>query len=127
MLFNDSFQLLLLYPSKQIQDELQDKFLASIDADVNVYVYDKPTQVEEEINWMLNVFKQCDIAIIDVDNTSTWCRDLSSYMIAKNKTYWLTNSQDSVYNSLSNNKVYNLDFLSNIGDNFENETQQQST
>ena len=43
-------------------------------------------------------------------------------MIAKNKTYWLTNSQDSVYNSLSNNKVYNLDFLSNIGDNFENET-----
>jgi hypothetical protein len=127
MLFNDSFQLLLLYPSKQIQDELQDKFLASIDADVNVYVYDKPTQVEEEINWMLNVFKQCDIAIIDVDNTSTWCRDLSSYMIAKNKTYWLTNSQNSVYNSLSNNKVYNLDFLSNIGDNFENETQQQST
>jgi DNA-dependent RNA polymerase auxiliary subunit epsilon len=40
-------------------------------------------------------------------------------MISKNKTYWLTNSQDSVYNSLSNNKVYNLEFLSNIGDNFE--------
>lgn len=127
MLFNDSLQLLLLYPSKQIQDELQDKFLTSVDADVNVYVYDKPTQVEEEVNWMLSVFKQCDIVIIDVDNASTWCRDLSSYMIAKNKTYWLTNSQDSVYNSLSNNKVYNLDFLSNIGDNFENETQQQST
>jgi hypothetical protein len=40
-------------------------------------------------------------------------------MIAKNKTYWLTNSQDSVYNSLSSNKIYNLDFLSKIGDNFE--------
>ena len=119
LLFNDSFQLLLLYPSKQIQDELQNKFLATVNMDVNVYVYDKPIQTEEEIVWMLNVFKQCDTAIIDVDNTSPWARDLLSYMIAKNKTYWLTNSQDSVYNKLSNNKVYNLDFLSEIGENFE--------
>ena len=119
LLFNDSFQLLLLYPSKQIQDELQNKFLATVNIDVNVYVYDKPIQTEEEIVWMLNVFKQCDTAIIDVDNTSPWARDLLSYMIAKNKTYWLTNSQDSVYNKLSNNKVYNLDFLSEIGENFE--------
>lgn len=119
LLFNDSFQLLLLYPSKQIQDELQNKFLATVNMDVNVYVYDKPVQTKEEIVWMLNVFKQCNTAIIDVDNTSPWARDLLSYMIAKNKTYWLTNSQDSVYNNLSNNKVYNLDFLSEIGENFE--------
>lgn len=119
LLFNDSFQLLLLYPSKQIQDELQNKFLATVNMDVNVYVYDKPVQIKEEIVWMLNVFKQCNTAIIDVDNTSPWARDLLSYMIAKNKTYWLTNSQDSVYNNLSNNKVYNLDFLSEIGENFE--------
>jgi len=71
---------------------------------------------------LLNVFKMCDLALIDVDNTSPWARDLLSYMIAKPKTYWLTNSQDSVYNSLSNNRVYNLNFLSNIGDNnFETE------
>ena len=119
LLFNDSFQLLLLYPSKQIQDELQNKFLATVNMDINVYVYDKPVQTKEEIVWMLNVFKQCNTAIIDVDNTSPWARDLLSYMIAKNKTYWLTNSQDSVYNNLSNNKVYNLDFLSEIGENFE--------
>ena len=121
MLFNDSFQLLLVYPSKQIQDELQNTFLANTDLDVNVYVYDKPMYTKEEIKWLLNIFKQCDVAILDIDNTSPWCRDLLSFMIAKNKTYWLTNSQDSVYNSLSNNKVYNLDFLSNIGDNFETE------
>ena len=122
MLFNDSIQLLLLYPSKTLQDELQDKFLANTDIDVNVYVYDKPVYTKEEVDWVLSVFKQCDTVIIDVDNTSPWIRDLSSYMIAKSKTYWLTNSQDSVYNSLSNNKVYNLDFLSKIGDNnFETE------
>ena len=122
MLFNDSVQLLLLYPSKTLQDELQNKFLANTDVDVNVYVYDKPVYTKEEVDWLLSVFKQCDTAIIDVDNTSPWARDLLSYMIAKSKTYWLTNSQDSVYNSLSNNKVYNLDFLSTTGDNnFETE------
>ena len=122
MLFNDSLQLLLIYPSKQIQDELQNNFLLNTNIDVNIYVYDKPVYDKNELEWLLSVFKQCDIAIVDVDNTSSWARDLLSYMIAKNKTYWLTNSQDSVYNSLSNNKVYNLDFLSNIGDNnFETE------
>ena len=121
MLFNDSLQLLLVYPSKQLQDELQNNFLSSADLDINLYVYDKPVQDKKELEWMLSVFKQCDIAIVDVDNASPWARDLASYMIAKNKTYWLTNSQESVYNSLSNNKVYNLDFLSNIGDNFETE------
>ena len=119
MLFNDSLQLLLVYPSKQIQDELQNNFLSNIDIDVNIYIYDKPVHDKKEMEWLLNVFKQCDTAIVDVDNTSSWARDLLSYMIAKNKTYWLTNSQDSVYNSLSSNRVYNLDFLSIIGDNFE--------
>ena len=119
LLFNDSLQLLLVYPSKSLQDELQDTFLAQSNNDVNVYVYDKPVYDKDEITWLLSVFKQCDVAIVDVDNASTWCRDLASYIIAKNKTYWLTNSQDSVYNSLSNNRVYNLEFLSKIGDNFE--------
>ena len=122
MLFNDSYQLLVIYPSKQLQDDLQNNFLANIDTDVNVYLYDKPVHTKHEVEWLLNVFKQCDTAIVDVDNTSPWARDLLSYMIAKNKTYWLTNSQDSIYNSLSNNKVYNLNFLSKIGDNnFETE------
>ena len=122
VLHNDSLNILMVYPSKQIQDELQNNFLANTANDVNVYIYDKPTLAKEEVDWLLTVFRSCDVAILDVDNSSSWTRDLLSYMIAKNKTYWLTNSQDSVYNSLSNNKVYNLDFLSNIGDNFENET-----
>ena len=121
ILFNDSLQLLLVYPSKQLQDELQNNFLTNANLDINLYVYDKPVQDKKEVEWMLSVFKQCDVAIVDVDNMSPWARDLASYMIAKNKTYWLTNSQDSVYNSLSSNKVYNLDFLSIIGDNFETE------
>lgn len=121
MLFTDSLQLLVVYPSKQLQNELQNHFLSNTTIDVNVYVYDSPVQDKKEIDWLISVFKQCDTAIIDIDNLSHWARDLASFMIAKPKTYWLTNNQDSVYNSLSNNRVYNLEFLSKIGDNFETE------
>ena len=121
LLFNDSLQLLLVHPSEQLQNDLQDTFLAKTNADVNLYVYNKSVKVTEEVEWLLSIFKQCDVAILDIDNSTAWVRDLASYMIAKNKTYWLTNSHDSVYNSLSNNRVYNLDFLSTIGDNFETE------
>lgn len=117
MLLNDSHQLLLVYPSKQLQNELQDTFLNSTTLGVNVYYYDKPNYAKENAEWLINIFKICDTVIVDVDNTAPWARDILSYMIAKPKTYWLTNSQHSVYNILSNNKVYNLDFLSTIGDN----------
>ena len=119
LLFNDSLQLLLVHPSEQLQNDLQDTFLAKTNADVNLYVYNKSVKVTEEVEWLLSIFKQCDVAILDIDNSTAWVRDLASYMIAKNKTYWLTNGHDSVYNSLSNNRVYNLEFLSIIGDNFE--------
>ena len=122
MLLNDSYQLLLVYPSKQLQNELQDTFLNSTPLGINVYYYNKPNYAKEDAEWLINIFKICDTALVDVDNTAPWARDLLSYMIAKPKTYWLTNSQDSVYNSLSNNKVYNLEFLSTTGDNnFETE------
>jgi hypothetical protein len=115
-LFNDSFQLLLVYPSKQIQDEIQKRFLGNTTQDVNLYYYDKPVYDRTDLDWLIKVFNLCNTAIIDVDNTAPWVRDLLSYMIAKPKTYWLTNSQDSVYNILSNNRVYDLNFLSNTGE-----------
>ena len=116
MLLDDSYQLLLVYPSTQLQTELQDTFLSSTPLGVSVYYYSKPNYVKEDAEWLINIFKMCNTAIVDVDNTAPWARDLLGYMIAKPKTYWLTNSQDIVYNSLSNNRVYNLDFLSAIGD-----------
>lgn len=120
-LLNDSYQLLLLYPSKQLQNQLQDTFLNSTSLGVNVYYFDKPEYSKADADWLVNTFKISDTTIVDVDNTAPWARDLLSYLIAKPKTYWLTNSQNSVYNSISNNRIYDLDFLSIIGDNFETE------
>ena len=115
-LFNDSYEILLLYPTKNLQNELQNKFLTHFEDDSNIYLYDKNQYAKEEIDWVLKVFKSVDLVIIDVDNVAPFFRDILSYFIAKNKTYWLTNSQDSVYNNLSNNRIYNLDFLLKLGE-----------
>ena len=124
ILFNDAYTMMLVYPSKPLQEELQDTFLSSTKMDVNVYYFDQANYTKQDVDWLLNIFKMSELTIVDVDNTAPWAKDLLGYMIAKTKTYWLTNGQDSVYNSLSNNKVYNLDFMSNIGDD-EVETVQQ--
>ena len=125
ILFNDAYTMLLVYPSKSLQEELQDTFLNSTKLDVNVYYFDRANYTKQDVEWLLNIFKMSETVIVDVDNTAPWAKDLLGYMIAKPKTYWLTNGQDSVYNSLSNKKVYNLDFMSKIGDNNVETVQQQ--
>jgi hypothetical protein len=115
-LFNDSFEILLLYPNKTLQNELQQKFLAQVDYDVNIYLYDKDRYDADELDWAMQIFKSVNVVIVDVDNTSSFFRDVLAYMIGKNKTYWLTNAEKSVYNHISKQRVYNLDFLVNIGE-----------
>lgn len=114
-LFNDSFEILLLYPSKDLLNELQKKFLTHFDDDSNIYLYDKQEYNKEEVDWMLKIFKSVDVAIVDIDNCAPFSRDLVSYMLGKSKTFWLTNAVESVYNHISKNKVYDLDFLLKTG------------
>lgn len=115
-LFNDSFEMLLLYPNTTLQNELQQKFLTHFEDDTNIYLYDKDRYDAEEIDWVLRIFKSVDVVIADIDNTAPFFRDLMAYMIGKNKTYWLTNSEKSVYNHISKQQIYNLDFLMAIGE-----------
>jgi hypothetical protein len=114
-LYNDVQQVLLVSFSKELQNSFQEEYLKLIEEDVNVYVYNGQTYDKEEINWLLDTFKQVDIVVIDLDNVPTFLRELMSYMIAKPKTYWLTKAVDSVYNHISNNKVYNFEFLFKLG------------
>lgn len=118
-LFNDSTQILLISPSKIIQEELQNKYLNFVDDDVNIYYYNSAEYAADEIDWLLTVFHMCAIVIIDVDNAQPHVRDLLSYFVAKSKTYWLTNAENTVYTHISNRRVYTLDFLSILGDNCE--------
>ena len=118
-LFNDAVQVLLVHPTKELQDAVQDKFLSDVEVDVNLYYYDKTVYSEIDVDWLLTIFKMSDITIIDVDSVEPYLRDVLSFMIAKPKTFWLTNGENRVYNKLSNNRVKDFNFLSNLGGNFE--------
>lgn len=118
-LFNDAVQVLLVHPTKELQDAVQDKFLSDVEVDVNLYYYDKTVYSEIDVDWLLTIFKMSDITIIDVDSVEPYLRDVLSFMIAKPKTFWLTNGENRVYNKLSSNRVYDFEFLSNLGGNFE--------
>ena len=110
-IFSDCKSILLIHPGAQILEELQTNYLTSIDESINIYHYDKNIYSPEDIDWLLSVFHYSTYCIINLDNADPTTRTMSSYFIAKPKTYWLTNSQDSVYTHISNNRVYNLDFL----------------
>lgn len=119
ILHNDSYQLLVMYPSKDTQKFLQYDFLGTTDFPINLYYYDKESYKKEEVDWLLNAFNLCDTVIVDVDNVAPHIRDLLGYFIAKPKTFWLTNSAKTVYTHISSNKVYTLDFLKHLGGKVE--------
>lgn len=110
-IFSDCFNLLLIHPSANLQNELQQSYLTITEKDINLYQFEKQVYSPEDVDWLLSVFHLCDICVFDLDNTSPILKTLSSYFISKPKTYWLTNGDEPVYNHISNNRVYNLDFL----------------
>lgn len=112
---SQELSILLVYPSKIIKEQLQN-IIADFDYPFHIYLY------EEDFDpyWLLDVFQQSDIVLIDIDNCTTKVRDLVSYFITKDKTYWLTNGGDNYYNIISRNRIFDLDFLkSTIGGKLE--------
>lgn len=120
IIYNDVVSVLLVFPSEQFQMDLQKEVFSSINENVNFYHYNKQNFLYSDTKWLLSVFAMCDIVVIDLDNCPPYVKDLASYMIAKPKTYWLTNATDTVYTLISNNRIYNTGFLSTaLGGNIE--------
>ena len=117
-LFNDAVQVLLVFPSSDLESQVQES-LVDIEEDINIYLYNKEVYAEKDLDWLLTVFKMSEVTIIDIDSVPVYAKDLLSYMIAKNKTFWLTKGNNIVYNKLSNNKIKDFKFLSKLGGNFE--------
>ncbi len=119
VLYHDAFEVLLLCTSDKLKNEIQ-QVLVDIEYDINIYVYEpNETLSDDDLNWILNIFKRSQVTIIEIDNVPPVLQPVLSYMIAKPKTYWLTNGHNRVYNKLSNNRVNDFEFLSNLGGNFE--------
>jgi|TARA_B110000503_G_scaffold37279_1_gene60997 hypothetical protein len=107
-LYTQEYSFLLIYPSPIIKEQFQD-LLAETPTNVIVYLYELKT--DHEFEWLLDTFNQVDAVILDIDNCESIIRSLSGYFIARNKTYWLTKGDNPVYNIISKNRIFNLDFL----------------
>jgi tripartite-type tricarboxylate transporter receptor subunit TctC len=118
--YSDAISVLVVFPSKALQEQIQNEIFPNAKESINVYLYDKPQYTLADTDWLLSVFSLSQIVIIDVDQCPPYVKDLLSFMIAKPKTYWLTNAVDSVYNHISGNRIYNISILSSaLGGNSE--------
>lgn len=110
--FSDAVSVLVVFPSKDLQQQIQNEVFPNTKENINVYLYDKPQYTNTDVDWLLSVFSMAQIVIVDIDQCPPYIKDLLSFMIAKPKTYWLTNAVDSVYNHISSNRIYNISILS---------------
>jgi hypothetical protein len=112
-LYTSELSLLLVYPSSKIKEQLQ-VILSEIDCSIHIYLYELEDM--HEVEWLFDVQGLCDFTVIDIDNCEPSIRDLVSFMISKDSTYWLTNGTGTYYNVISKNRIFDLDFLkSKIG------------
>lgn len=111
------YNLFLIYPSHGLLTEIQNRFLASYEQDVNLYLYNCEEE-QIDIDWMLDIARFADTTIIDVDNVRHPERELISFFLANPRTYWLTNALDPVYTSINKNRIINLETLAEIGGKF---------
>lgn len=116
-LYNDAYTMLVMYPGTQLQKELQAHLLKLDDVSINLYIYNEMHFQHENFVWLLDIFGRADTTIIDIDSipADSHAHDILSYMIAKPRTFWLTDRKQLVYNYISNNRIYDLSFLSTIG------------
>jgi len=106
ILYDKNISILLIHPSKLIKEQIND-VLKDVDKDINIYLH----ETEEEYEWVLNLHRMCDFVIIDVDNCPPFTKDAISYFISFNNTFWLTNGDNLYYNKISNNRIFNLDWI----------------
>ena len=108
-IFNDSKKVVLIHPSTELKNDFEQIFLKNLNEDVDIYLFEQSNPGAAEFDWLLVSIEMADAVIVDIDNCDPKTRSLVSYIISKTKTYWLTNSDQSVYNHISKNRIYNLD------------------
>jgi hypothetical protein len=115
---NYNLTFTLVYPTDDTKSQLQN-LIENFDKDLNVYMYEQ-SDSEATINWLLDIVHRSDYVILDIDNFAPKHIDIISYLLGHSNVYWLTKGENVVYNILSKNRIYNLDWLYNsIGEKLE--------
>jgi len=107
--YNKNKNILLINPSEEHRQSIQN-ILANNNEPVNIYLYSDNI----DLDWLLTMHRICDAVFLDLDNMPQELRDLASYLVSFNNTYWLTKGENIVYNKISNKRIYDFEFLNNI-------------
>lgn len=106
-LFNLNLSYLLIKPSLYVKQQFQTILSQSID-DINVFIFDDD---ETDIDWLLSVAQQVDIAILDVDNCDEITKHFVTFLVAHPNVYYITNNETIPYGLISKNRIYDLDSI----------------
>lgn len=112
VLHNKALSFLLVQPSIDIRNQFQ-KLLGDYNGYLNIYFYDPQSQEEQNVSWLINISQIVDYIILDIDNMSVVERNFVSYFISLPYTFYLTKDDNTPYNLLSVNRIYDLDWLTN--------------
>ena len=99
----------LVYPSDDTKSQFQN-LIENFEDSINVYMYEEPEN-EPAYTWLLDVVKYSDFVILDIDNFPPIHRTMISYLLGYDNVFWLTKGENEVYNTISKNRIYNLDWL----------------
>ena len=101
-LFNDDPSL-LLNPSDIIKENFN-HYAQQFENNVNLYLHENS---ETDLRWLLEVAEIVDYIVLDIDNTKVtpW---IIGHLLGFGKTFYLTNTPESVYNIINNNRIYEL-------------------
>jgi len=117
--YNQNEDILLICPTKRTKAQFEN-ILATTDKPYNIYIFNTE---DEDIDWLLEVHRFCKFVIADLDNFSPICKQIESYLVSFSNTFWLTKGTYSVYNKISNNRIYSVDNIRNkIGGILEEES-----
>ena len=99
----------LVYPSDDTKSQFQN-LIENFEDSINVYMYEEPEN-EPAYTWLLDVVNYSDFVILDIDNFPPIHRTMISYLLGYDNVFWLTKGENEVYNTISKNRIYNLDWL----------------
>jgi len=111
-LLNSNTSILLVKPSDELKSDLNEK-LKDLEINLNIYLYETVNE-----SWLIDAVNIVDHIILDIDNivTNQW---VIGYILAQNKTFYLTKEPVSVYNTINVNRIYDINQFIEGVNNFE--------
>ena len=119
-LYNDSYSILLICPSLNSKEMLNDILLTTA-FPLNIMVYETPVDDIHNIEWLLTAVKMSNCVFLDLDNCDSVVRQFASHIIAQIKTFYLTNDNTTPYNLISKSRVYDFAWLESLINRGKNE------